>query len=101
MARLRCIQKVLCSHSSWFMIDLESELIIELENLIDQEELLWRQKSRSNWKQKNRIHALKISDGTWCDVVMTLREEPTEYFASLFSMNSSLKESFPIKRSFS
>ncbi|KAL4361200.1 hypothetical protein GQ457_04G029180 [Hibiscus cannabinus] len=31
------------------MIKLESKLLIELESILDQEELLWKQKSRSDW----------------------------------------------------
>ncbi|KAK8708562.1 hypothetical protein V6N13_059600 [Hibiscus sabdariffa] len=45
MARLRGVQKALCAKSSRFFINLESELIMELENILDHEELLWRQKS--------------------------------------------------------
>ncbi|KAK8657944.1 hypothetical protein V6N13_036161 [Hibiscus sabdariffa] len=48
MARLRGIQKALCTKSSRFLINLESELMIELENILNQEELLWRQKSCSD-----------------------------------------------------
>ncbi|KAK8694484.1 hypothetical protein V6N13_072035 [Hibiscus sabdariffa] len=48
MARLRGIQKSLCSRPSRFLSSLESDLLLELENLLDQEELLWRQKSRSD-----------------------------------------------------
>ncbi|KAK8644023.1 hypothetical protein V6N13_013298 [Hibiscus sabdariffa] len=49
MARLRGVQKSLCTKSSRFLSTLESDLLVELENILDQEELLWRQKSRSNW----------------------------------------------------
>ncbi|KAK8698074.1 hypothetical protein V6N13_114205 [Hibiscus sabdariffa] len=78
---------------------LESELILELEHLLDHEDLLWRQKSRSDWalhgdrntryfhrravnrKQRNKITVLKLPDGTWCDDVATLQDEATHYFA--------------------
>ncbi|KAK8668906.1 hypothetical protein V6N13_106352 [Hibiscus sabdariffa] len=49
MARLRGIQKALASHPSLFLHNLESELLLELESILNQEESIWRQKSRSEW----------------------------------------------------
>ncbi|KAK8606541.1 hypothetical protein V6N13_030822 [Hibiscus sabdariffa] len=49
MARLRGIQKALCVKSSQFLSNIESELLVELENILDQEELLWCQKYRNDW----------------------------------------------------
>ncbi|KAK8713263.1 hypothetical protein V6N13_148484 [Hibiscus sabdariffa] len=118
MACLRRIQKALCSCTSTFLRSLESELLLELEYLLDQEELLWRQKSRSNWilqgdrntcyfhrrainrKQWNIISTLKLSDGTWCDENLTLQEEATHYFKSLFSKENTPKEPFRSELSF-
>ncbi|KAK8632348.1 hypothetical protein V6N13_072742 [Hibiscus sabdariffa] len=48
MARLRGIQKCLDRYSNGFLIHLEPQLQLELERIIDHEELLWKQKSRSN-----------------------------------------------------
>ncbi|KAK8690593.1 hypothetical protein V6N13_074125 [Hibiscus sabdariffa] len=40
MARLRGVQKAFCAKSSRFLSGLESELLLELERILDQEELL-------------------------------------------------------------
>ncbi|KAK8585322.1 hypothetical protein V6N13_076196 [Hibiscus sabdariffa] len=118
MASLRGIQKALCSCTSSFLRSLESALILVLEHLLDQKELLWRQKSRSDWllqgdrntryfhrravnrKQRNKITTLKLPDGTWCDDVSTLQDEATRYFASLFSKDIAPQDPFPSEYSF-
>ncbi|KAK8639519.1 hypothetical protein V6N13_137894 [Hibiscus sabdariffa] len=118
MARLRGIQKSLCCHPSRFLRRLEPELLVDLEHLLDQEELLWRQKSRSDWislgdrntqyfhrralcrKQRNKITALKISDGSWCDDDDTLMSEAVGFFKTLFEDNGSPEDVFPIRNSF-
>ncbi|KAK8655607.1 hypothetical protein V6N13_108181 [Hibiscus sabdariffa] len=38
-----------------------------------------------NRKQRNKITTFKLSEGTWCDDLVTLQDEATRYFASLFS----------------
>ncbi|KAK8604948.1 hypothetical protein V6N13_082411 [Hibiscus sabdariffa] len=48
MARLWGVQKALCTKSSRFLLNLEFDLLVELENILDQE-LLWHQKSCSDW----------------------------------------------------
>ncbi|KAK8691374.1 hypothetical protein V6N13_074885 [Hibiscus sabdariffa] len=116
MARLRGIQKALCIKSSRFLINLESELMIELENILNQEELLWRQKSCSDWvisgdrntkyfhrraicrKQKSRISSLKLPNGKWCSDETTLRAEASLFFESLFTASNdlSLHGNFPL-----
>ncbi|KAL4360986.1 hypothetical protein GQ457_04G014920 [Hibiscus cannabinus] len=53
-----------------------------------------------NRKQRNKISTLKLSDGTWCDDNLTLQEEATRYFASLFSKDDTPEEPFPSERSF-
>ncbi|KAK8701867.1 hypothetical protein V6N13_020245 [Hibiscus sabdariffa] len=73
--------------------------------LLHYEELLWRQKSCSDWiqlgdrstsyfhkkakirKVRNRITSLKISDGSWCDDEVILKDEAVAYYKSLFSLN--------------
>ncbi|KAE8687020.1 hypothetical protein F3Y22_tig00111027pilonHSYRG00770 [Hibiscus syriacus] len=49
MARLRGVNRSLNRFHSNFLINLEVELLIELEKLLDQEETLWKQRSRVNW----------------------------------------------------
>ncbi|KAK8715378.1 hypothetical protein V6N13_042712 [Hibiscus sabdariffa] len=78
MAQLRGIPKALCTRRNQFLVSLETTLLLELKCLLNQEELQWRQKSRSEWimhddrntryvhcsatnrRQKNSIRALKL-----------------------------------------
>ncbi|KAK8598499.1 hypothetical protein V6N13_094468 [Hibiscus sabdariffa] len=103
--RLRGVQRVLCTRNSSFLSNLENELLLELESLLDQEEMLWRQKSCSDWihlgdrntsyfhrkakirKHRNRITCLQLRDGSWCDDEGALKEEAVRYYKSLFSMD--------------
>ncbi|KAL4385985.1 hypothetical protein GQ457_09G013820 [Hibiscus cannabinus] len=89
--------------NSNFHINLEHELQLELENLLDQEELIWRQKSRIDWisqgdrntsylhrkakqrKIRNCIVSLQLPDGSWCDDEQILRTQAASFFRSLFS----------------
>ncbi|KAK8615567.1 hypothetical protein V6N13_017152 [Hibiscus sabdariffa] len=114
-ARLRGIQKSLCQRRSRFLIKLESELMIEMENLLDQEELLWKQKSRSDWVvsgdrntryfhrkaicriQKNKITALKLPSGIWCTDDSELRTQAATFYHSLFTLDNMLSGNFPIQ----
>ncbi|KAK8604437.1 hypothetical protein V6N13_099379 [Hibiscus sabdariffa] len=49
LARLRGIDKALQSRYNEYLIDLDRTLRCELEEVMQQEELLWFQKSRSKW----------------------------------------------------
>ncbi|KAK8556080.1 hypothetical protein V6N13_070149 [Hibiscus sabdariffa] len=67
-----------------------------------EEELLWRQKSHSDWvlqgdrntayfnwkakqrKVRNRITSLQLPDGSWCDDENILRSEVANFFRDLF-----------------
>ncbi|KAL4331886.1 hypothetical protein GQ457_07G010140 [Hibiscus cannabinus] len=91
---------------------------LPLEHLLDQEEILWRQKTRTDWitqgdrntryfhcktitrKQRNKISSLKLQDGTWCDDDSTLQEEAIHFFTSLFSTDSVPDSPFPSTISF-
>ncbi|KAK8607115.1 hypothetical protein V6N13_052861 [Hibiscus sabdariffa] len=119
MARLRGVQKALCAKSSQFLSNLESDLLMELENILDQEELLWRQKSRSDWvvlgdrnthyfhrkavcrkQKKNRIIALKLPSGEWCSDATTLRVEAAQFFQTLFTADAIPDGCLPVKGKF-
>ncbi|KAL4282856.1 hypothetical protein GQ457_16G013010 [Hibiscus cannabinus] len=74
-----------------------------LESILDQEELLWRQKSCSDWivlgdhntqyfhmraisrRQKQRITSLQLPNGEWCSNVDSLRAAVADYFKALFT----------------
>lgn len=83
-ARIGGIQKSLVKFRLRHLIELEKELQVELEGVLDNEELLWKQKSRSEWLslgncntkyfhcqatkrgQVNQIKSLKLEDDLWC-----------------------------------
>ena len=49
MARLNGIQRVVAIRPSNFLLNLESELLKELDNVLNQEEEICALKSRVNW----------------------------------------------------
>ncbi|KAK8659588.1 hypothetical protein V6N13_029787 [Hibiscus sabdariffa] len=102
MAHIRSIQKSLSSCSSRFLRNLESKLLIDLKHLLDQEELIWKQKSRFDWiiqgdrntryfhrkaisrKQHIKITSLKLQNDAWFEDDSTFQEEAIRYFTSFF-----------------
>ncbi|KAL4384703.1 hypothetical protein GQ457_15G026010 [Hibiscus cannabinus] len=89
------------------------DLQVELEGILDQDEQLWRQKSRVDWvtkgdrnttyfhrkanqcKVRNTIHSLQIVDGSRCDDISVLREEACRYFRPLFTLDGPISGSYP------
>ncbi|KAG8486814.1 hypothetical protein CXB51_020359 [Gossypium anomalum] len=68
--------------------------LIELESVLDNEELLWKQKSRSNWltlgdrktkRRVNQINALKLEDGMWCYEEEMLKYEAMSFYQRLYT----------------
>ncbi|KAK8628178.1 hypothetical protein V6N13_063889 [Hibiscus sabdariffa] len=118
MARLRGIQRYLSTRASRFLYALEVDLLIELEHLLDQEEMLWKQKSRSDWisqgdhntsyfhrraisrRMRHKNSHIKLTDGTWCDDESILKEEAACFFKNLFVDNDHSMGVFPISGSF-
>ncbi|KAK8711191.1 hypothetical protein V6N13_146482 [Hibiscus sabdariffa] len=114
MARLRGIQRCLSQRRNAFLSNLEADLQLELETILDQEELLWKQKSRCDWiafgdrntsyfhkraiinKRKNRISKLQLSTGEWCDDDEVLHNEAVTFFQNLFSIGNDVQGTFPI-----
>lgn len=90
------------------MVLFEAELQKEYRSILRQEELLWFQKARENRvrlgdrntayfhtqtlirRRKNRVHRLKLEDGTWCEDDGALRQEVHGFFTKLFSEVSSV-----------
>ncbi|KAI9093716.1 hypothetical protein K1719_027165 [Acacia pycnantha] len=108
LSRIRGIQSKLEDHhnsSTDLLADLESSLRDEFENVCFQEELLWLQKSSSEWiclgdrnthyyhmktllrRRKNRITQLKNSDGLWMTDDGILAAHAREFFKSLYSLD--------------
>ncbi|KAA3486894.1 LINE-1 reverse transcriptase isogeny [Gossypium australe] len=93
MRSLNNIQKAIDQNDSCFLAKQEMEVQDELENIINHEELLWRQKAKCDWlhlgdrhtkffhnrtikrRKFNRITNLRISDGEWCSNQDILRSE--------------------------
>ncbi|KAK8694847.1 hypothetical protein V6N13_072391 [Hibiscus sabdariffa] len=118
MAGLRGIQRYLSTRASRFLSALEADLLIELEHLLDQEEMLWKQKSSSDWisqgdrntsyfhrraifhRLRHKNSHIKLTDGTWCDDESILKEQPACFFKNLFADNEHSMGGFPISGSF-
>ncbi|XP_019162696.1 PREDICTED: uncharacterized protein LOC109159124 [Ipomoea nil] len=100
-ARIRGIQSNPYYATSRGLQALEKRLAANLNQVLDQEETLWFQKSRANWikegdrntrfyhnsaiirRNRNIIRFLKIN-GNWTDDNTTLSNHITSFFASLF-----------------
>ncbi|KAK8619568.1 hypothetical protein V6N13_135851 [Hibiscus sabdariffa] len=103
MARLRGVHQFLDQHRTHSMLKLELKLLKELEQLLDQEEVLWKQKSQLDWvkfgdrntryfhskaalrRRRKSICSLRINDGEWCDDESILRDAAASYYVGLFS----------------
>ncbi|KAL4311775.1 hypothetical protein GQ457_01G012460 [Hibiscus cannabinus] len=118
MARLLGAQRCLSKKRNAFLSQLESSLQLELEQILDQEEPLWKQKSRCDWvlfgdrntsyfhkratinQRINRISSLQLNTGEWCDDDAILHDEAVAYFLTLFSIDSVVQGNFPISGQF-
>ena len=83
MARLNGIQRALATRPSYFLINLENELLKDLEVVLSQKEEIWALKSQVNWlvqgdrntafyhvsmlvkRKRNQISVIKDSIGEW------------------------------------
>lgn len=104
LACLAGIQQKVNSHPSQFLSQLEQSLRMELQDILLQEEALWRQKSHVQWLQqgerntrffhlstlnrrrKNMILQLKCLDGTWCTDPMTLKAMASVFYIDLYTV---------------
>ncbi|KAL4298012.1 hypothetical protein GQ457_12G025440 [Hibiscus cannabinus] len=115
MARLRGVQRCLSHHHSAKMVKLEAKLQLELDTLLEHEESLWKQKSRSDWikfgdrntsffhsralskRRRSRISMLKLSDGEWCSDNTILCENAVQFFTQLFQCAAPPHDVYPIR----
>ena len=98
LARLGGTQRALECNPNPFLFDLEKKLCAEYNEVLNQEELLWFQKSRENWVQlgdrntrffhtttlvrrnKNRIHMIKDGAGIWISDAAQVRDTVLHHF---------------------
>ena len=114
MARLNGIQKALETHTTRNLVRLDGELRQELEAILDQEELVWKLKSRTEWlalgdrntsyfhkktmmrRKKNRIEALKLEGDEWCFDGDVLKAAILSFYKNLYTIDYSLRGTFRI-----
>ncbi|KAA3472023.1 reverse transcriptase [Gossypium australe] len=118
MRSLNNIQKALEISDSDHLIKKERETRDELENVLDHEDILWRQKARCDWLQLgdrntkfyhsrtvkrrkfNRIMSLRVDNGDWCSDQNILQKKAVEFFGELYGevptiSRATSKNSFP------
>ncbi|XP_012453509.1 uncharacterized protein LOC105775544 [Gossypium raimondii] len=113
MRSLNNIQKTMKHPSSTYLAGKELEIRDELENVLDHEDLLWRQKARCDWLQLgdrntkffhsrtmrrrkfNRITTLRVDNGDWCTDQYILQAKAVEFFEGLFREDSSTLRDIP------
>lgn len=96
------IQRARVEHDFEYSRGLENTITSELDKALEQEELLWRQKSRETWlhagdwntkffhlstiirKRRNRICKLKDEIGNWCEDDHQLREMIVLFYKELY-----------------
>lgn len=86
------------------LIEKEAELLKEFDIVLEQEELMWFQKSREKWiahgdrnttffhastvtrRRRNRIEMLKNEEGVWLSSPHELEKMAVEYYQRLYSL---------------
>ncbi|XP_072076458.1 uncharacterized protein [Arachis hypogaea] len=103
MRRLEGIQQARGYGRIPYLDKLEKEFTEELELILEQEELMWQQRSRQKWitdgdrntqfyhlktvqrRRKNRICKLKGEDGRWCEDMEDLKHKAISYFKIIYN----------------
>ncbi|KAK2649578.1 hypothetical protein Ddye_017067 [Dipteronia dyeriana] len=109
LVRLQGIQKSLGERFNSGLIKLEATLRKEYNNIIEQEEVFWLQKSRNIWlkqgdrntkffhlstmvrKRHNKLEGLKGEDGIWKSDKTSMKDIVISYFQKLFSIQTTLE----------
>lgn len=104
MAEIKEVQDNLLSSPTDELLVKEAVLIKDLDIVLEQEEVIWFQKSREKWiplgdrntkffhtstiirRRRNRIEMLKNDDGEWISNVQELEKLAIEYYRRLYSM---------------
>ncbi|KAL4391859.1 hypothetical protein AHAS_Ahas03G0287200 [Arachis hypogaea] len=100
--RIVGIQKVPSYGENPFLEDLEENRAKKLESILDQEELMWLQKSKQQWivdgdrnthyyhtktatrRRKNRIVKLRKDNGAWCEDPEEIKMLAMEFYRNLY-----------------
>lgn len=112
LLRLEGVQRSLEGRISEPMLKLERKLKIERKEILIQEELLWKQKSRHDWlkhgdgntkffhtstlvrQRRNRIVSLQDNSGAWVEDKKELINMAVDYYKGLFTSEHSGGEDF-------
>lgn len=110
IARINGIQRCLNTQPTNGLLKLNIRLKKELDVVLEQEELMWFQRSREEWiksgdrntkfyhaatmsrKGKNKIEALKLPNGEWEVDSSRLKHMAVQYFSTLFKADNHDKE---------
>ena len=102
--KIKDIQERIEQNNSDEMLVREEELLKELEIVLEQEEVIWFQKSREKWvahgdrntkffhmstvirRRRNRVEMLKNNDNHWVSDAQELEELAVNYFRKLYSL---------------
>lgn len=113
VGRLKGVQRAMDRKPTKNLRKLEVKLNCDLERVLDLEEMLWKQRSRSDWmengdrntryfhrcadarKKRTRIAGLKIISGEWCFDENQLKDEAIHFFPDLYSMEGIDGERLP------
>ncbi|KAE8673707.1 hypothetical protein F3Y22_tig00111774pilonHSYRG00034 [Hibiscus syriacus] len=116
--RIRGIDKTLRRNYSERLIQLDTELRTQLDEVLAQEESLWIQKSRQQWvthgdkntkffhastmqcRRTNYINSLKTQDGSWCSDQNQFRTMIVEFCKELFSKPAATHRRYAVRGSF-
>ncbi|KAG7547784.1 Ribonuclease H domain [Arabidopsis suecica] len=113
---IKSVQDLLDLQQTDDLLEREAALIKEFDVVLEQEEVLWFQKSREKWielgdrntsyfhtstiirRRKNRIEALKNEEGQWVSDKQQLEQLAINYYQRLYSMEDvdAVVEKLPI-----
>ncbi|XP_039002736.1 uncharacterized protein LOC120129249 [Hibiscus syriacus] len=118
LAWLRGIDRALITRYSQRLVDLQHVLEYELEQVLQQEESLWLQKSRTQWvlhgdkntkyfhackmmrRRRNHMGALKDMNGNWVSEQATLCSMAVNFYKDLFTSTNEVDYGYPFQGCF-